>query len=64
MFDPEFWKFLDQRLTAYSQLVKENVKKVKSTPNNRYRSERQEYEQKLNNFLYLMSVFDKIYQNL
>ncbi len=60
MLDPEFWSLLDQRLAVYAQYVRENGKKVKKSPKNQFKTDRQLYEDKLDHFLQLMNVYDRL----
>jgi hypothetical protein len=64
MLDTEFWKLLDQRLVVYAQFVEENSKKVYPSPTTYSKTEPQLYEEKLDKFLYMMSVFGRLYSTL
>jgi len=63
MFDPDFWKYLDNRLTIYKQLLHKVAKKDWSFSKNQYKSERQLYEDKLNEFIKISIIYDNFYFN-
>jgi hypothetical protein len=61
MLDPDFWKNLDNRLMVYSQMLKEISKEESPSIKNQYKSERQQYEDKLTRFFQMKRFYDSFY---
>ncbi len=64
MFNPDFWENLDHRLAFYDQLFAECKKEENSFSENQDKSERLQYEDKLDHFIQLKYFYDVMYFNI
>ena len=63
MLSPDFWKILDQRLVVYAHFLEERTREGRDTAENQNKTDRQIYEAKLDRFIQLMTVFEKLYNH-
>lgn len=61
MFDPDFWEKLEYRLAFYNQILKESKNEENILPENQNKSERRQYEDKLDHFIQLKFFYNIFY---
>ncbi len=64
MFNPDFWKNLDNRLKVYNQMLEKKSKEERTSTKNQNKSEKQLYEDKLDRFIILKNFYDDFYFNI
>jgi hypothetical protein len=63
MFNPDFWRLLDLRVTVYAEFLKQSANEDKYSHENQDKTERQQYEDKLDRLIDIKTFYDKFYFN-
>ena len=63
MFHPDFWRLLDLRVAVYAEFVSESTNEEKNSPNNQDKTERQQYEVRLDQLIHIKNFYHKFYFN-
>ncbi|PWI47030.1 hypothetical protein CEE45_13735 [Candidatus Heimdallarchaeota archaeon B3_Heim] len=64
MLNPNFWENMDHRLAFYDKILAECKKEEKIFSENQNKSERLQYEDKLDQFIQLKNFYFTVYFNI